>query len=149
MAIVRVAVQSADIGHKLAARSARVGGGHRELAAELIRLVRFAFADAFHLGGVQRVDPRADRALLLIAHAGRQGKRKRCSCSTFRLGSGCGLMLAMSNGFEHRLKHRLESKAGDRADGAVTTVRRLELITGTGRPGSGRPMTRPASSSRA
>ena len=40
----------------------------------------------------------------------------------------------MSNGFEHKLKHRLESKPSDDADGgAVTTVRRIELITGTGR----------------
>jgi transposase len=40
----------------------------------------------------------------------------------------------MSNGFEHRLRHRLESKPSDDADGgAVTTVRRIELITGTGR----------------
>ena len=39
----------------------------------------------------------------------------------------------MSNGFEHRLKHRLESKPADNGDGAVTTVRRIELITGTGR----------------
>jgi transposase len=39
----------------------------------------------------------------------------------------------MSNGFEHRLKHRLESKPTDNADGAVTRVRRIELITGTGR----------------
>src|SRR5262245_10383750 len=39
----------------------------------------------------------------------------------------------MSNGFEHRLKHRLESKRADNADGAVTTVRRIELITGSGR----------------
>jgi transposase len=39
----------------------------------------------------------------------------------------------MSNGCEHRLKHRLESKPADNADGAVTTVRRIELITGTGR----------------
>jgi transposase len=39
----------------------------------------------------------------------------------------------MSGRFEHRVEHKLESKAGDNADGAVTRVRRLELITGTGR----------------
>lgn len=39
----------------------------------------------------------------------------------------------MSNGFEHRLKHKLESKPADNADGAARTVRRIELITGTGR----------------
>lgn len=39
----------------------------------------------------------------------------------------------MRDRFEHTLKHRLESKPADNADGAVTTVRRIELITGTGR----------------
>ena len=36
----------------------------------------------------------------------------------------------MSHRFEHKFEHTLES---DPADSAVTTVRRLELITGTGR----------------
>ena len=36
----------------------------------------------------------------------------------------------MSHRFEHKLEHTLESEP---ADSAVTTVRRLELITGTGR----------------
>jgi transposase len=40
----------------------------------------------------------------------------------------------MRNGFEHRLEHRLESKPAVKADGAVTTVRRIELITGAERP---------------
>lgn len=39
----------------------------------------------------------------------------------------------MSNGFEHRPKHKLEIKPADNADSTVTTVRRVELITGTGR----------------
>jgi transposase len=41
-------------------------------------------------------------------------------------------MRPMSNGLEHRLKHRLESKPADNAYGAVTRVRRIELITGAG-----------------
>lgn len=32
-----------------------------------------------------------------------------------------------------RFEHRLENKPADNADGGVTTVRRIELITGTGR----------------
>jgi transposase len=32
-----------------------------------------------------------------------------------------------------RFEHTLESKSADNADGGVTTVRRIELITGTGR----------------
>jgi hypothetical protein len=39
----------------------------------------------------------------------------------------------MSHRFEHKFEHTLERKPADNADGAVTTVRRLELITGTGR----------------
>jgi transposase len=39
----------------------------------------------------------------------------------------------MRDRFEHRLEHTLESKPADSADGSVTTVHRIELITGTGR----------------
>jgi transposase len=39
----------------------------------------------------------------------------------------------MSHRFEHKFEHTLENKPADNADGAVTTVRRIELITGTGR----------------
>ena len=69
-------MQGADIRHELAARSARpfFGCGHRDLPAELIRFVRLAFADAFHLGGVQRVDLWSDLTPLLIAYAARPGK---------------------------------------------------------------------------
>src|SRR5262245_9281774 len=42
-------------------------------------------------------------------------------------------MLPMSGRFEHRLEHRLESKPADDCDSAVARVRRIELITGTGR----------------
>ena len=39
----------------------------------------------------------------------------------------------MSGRFEHSDKHTLRSKPDDNADSAVTKVRRIELITGTGR----------------
>ena len=39
----------------------------------------------------------------------------------------------MSGRFEHSDKHTLSSKPADNADSAVTRVRRIELITGTGR----------------
>jgi transposase len=39
----------------------------------------------------------------------------------------------MSDRFDHTLEHRLESKADDGGDDTVTSVRRIELITGTGR----------------
>src|SRR5262245_33428245 len=63
-------------------RARPVGDGHRDLAAEPIRLVRLAFADAFHPRGVQRVDLRSDLAPLLITHAARQGKRKNAPRAT-------------------------------------------------------------------
>jgi transposase len=39
----------------------------------------------------------------------------------------------MSDRFGHTLEHTLESKPDDGGDEAVTSVRRIELITGTGR----------------
>jgi transposase len=39
----------------------------------------------------------------------------------------------MSDRFDHTLEHTLESKPGDGGDDAVTTVRRIELITCVGR----------------
>ena len=39
----------------------------------------------------------------------------------------------MSDRFDHTLEHTLESKADDGGDDGVTSVRRIELITGIGR----------------
>jgi transposase len=39
----------------------------------------------------------------------------------------------MSDRFDHTLEHRVESKPADNVDGSVARVRRIELITGTGR----------------
>src|SRR6266403_5192666 len=39
----------------------------------------------------------------------------------------------MSDRFDHTLEHTLESKPDDGGDDAVTSVRQIELITGTGR----------------
>jgi transposase len=39
----------------------------------------------------------------------------------------------MSDRFDHTLEHRLETKPANGADDSVTTVRRIELITGDGR----------------
>ena len=59
--------------------------------------------------------------------------RKRCPDPTFRSGSGSGLMPAHERSIlTIRLERKLESKA-DEADDAGVPMRRLELITGTGR----------------
>jgi transposase-like protein len=42
-------------------------------------------------------------------------------------------MSVMSDRFDHTLEHTLETKPADGADGAVTAVRRIELITGASR----------------
>ena len=39
----------------------------------------------------------------------------------------------MSDRFDHTLEHTLDTKADANADAGVTAVRRIELITGTGR----------------
>jgi hypothetical protein len=44
------------VGDELAAFGAMERGGERDLDAELVRPMRLALADAFDLGGVQRID---------------------------------------------------------------------------------------------
>src|SRR5215813_15452882 len=50
------------------------GGGDRYLAPELIRRSGFAFANALHLGSMQRIDLRPALAMILEAHLHRQGE---------------------------------------------------------------------------
>jgi hypothetical protein len=59
VAVVRIARQRLGVGDELAALGAIERGRDRDLDAELIRAVRLAFADAFDLGRVQGIDPRA------------------------------------------------------------------------------------------
>jgi hypothetical protein len=51
----------------------RHGGGKADFDAELIRLMRLAFADALHLRGVKRVNLWRLLPLLLDQHAVAQG----------------------------------------------------------------------------
>jgi hypothetical protein len=64
-AVIWVAVQRFGVQHELAALGGGDRGDNRDLAAELVG-VR-AFADALHLGGVQRIDLGPALALLLMA----------------------------------------------------------------------------------
>ena len=75
VAVKRVAVQRLGVQHKLAAFGLGRRGGDRHLAAELVRRPRFAFADAFDLGGVQRINLGAALAVILKAHPHRQGEQ--------------------------------------------------------------------------
>ncbi len=72
MAIIGIARQRLRIGDELTALAVLEGGGNADLDAELVRLVRLALADAFHLGCVQAVDLRTALPALLGAHPPRQ-----------------------------------------------------------------------------
>src|SRR5205814_5062011 len=61
--------------HKLAAFGLGRRGGDRYLAAELVRRPRFAFADALHLRGVQRIDLGAALPVILEAYPHRQSEK--------------------------------------------------------------------------
>jgi len=60
--------------HKLAAFGLGRRGCDRYLAAELVPRPRFAFADALHLKGVQRIDLGAALPVILEAYPHRQGE---------------------------------------------------------------------------
>ena len=66
VAVIRVAVQGLGMQHELPALGHGDRGHDRDLAAELVGRPGLAFADALHLGGVQRVDLGAALALLLM-----------------------------------------------------------------------------------
>ena len=63
------------MGDELSARRAVAGRRDRDLAAELVGLVRFPFADALDLGRVQRVDLGVRVAALLGQHSLGQPQR--------------------------------------------------------------------------
>jgi hypothetical protein len=58
--------------HELPAPGRGDRGYNRDLAAELVRRPGLAFADALHLGGVQRVELGAALALLLMTDPQRE-----------------------------------------------------------------------------
>ena len=68
VAVIRVAVQSLGVQHELPALGRGDRGDNRDLAAELVGCAGFAFADALHLGRMQRIDLRPALTLLLMAH---------------------------------------------------------------------------------
>ena len=72
VAVIRVAVQRLGVQHELPALGRGDRGYNRDLAAELIWRPGLAFADALHLGGVQRVDLGPALALFLKADPPRE-----------------------------------------------------------------------------
>src|ERR1700677_571135 len=66
MAVIGIARRGGDMGDKLPALATIQRCGDGDLHAELIRPMRLAFADAFHLGRVPAVDLVAALALALF-----------------------------------------------------------------------------------
>src|SRR5215471_7225527 len=75
VAVERVAVQRFGVQHELAALGFGSWGGNRYLAPELIRRPGFAFANALHLGGVQRIDLRPALTMILKAYPHARARR--------------------------------------------------------------------------
>jgi hypothetical protein len=65
VAVVRVARQRLGVQHELAPRGPGVGGDDRGFDAELVRSRNLALADAFDLGGVERIELPCALGLLL------------------------------------------------------------------------------------
>src|SRR5450759_4936557 len=74
MPVIGIARQRLHMGDELAAFAVLEGGGHADLDAELVRLVRLALADALHFGRMQAVDLGPALSALLNAYAPRQAQ---------------------------------------------------------------------------
>ncbi len=72
VAVIRVAVQRLGVQHELPTFGRGDRSDNRDLAAEFVRRPGLAFADALHLGGVQRIDLGAALTLLLMTNPQRQ-----------------------------------------------------------------------------
>ena len=72
VAVIGVTVQRLGVQHELPALGRGDRGYNRDLAAELVGCPGLAFADALHLGGMQRVDLGPALALLLEADPQRE-----------------------------------------------------------------------------
>ena len=75
VAIKQIAVQGLGVQHKLAAFGFGDRGRHRDLATKLVGRPCLALADAFDLGGVQRIDLGAALPVILQTHPHRQGEQ--------------------------------------------------------------------------
>jgi hypothetical protein len=77
VAVKGIAVQRLGVQHELPAFRLGGRGCHGHLAAELVRRPGLAFADAFNLGGVQRIHFRTALPVILETHPHRQGEQVR------------------------------------------------------------------------
>src|SRR6476646_3122551 len=68
VAVIGIAVPGLGMQHELPALGCGGRRGTRDFAAKLVRCPGLAFADALHLGGVQRVDLGTALTLLLMAN---------------------------------------------------------------------------------
>jgi hypothetical protein len=68
VAVIGIAVQGLGMQYELPAFGRGGRRGNRDFAAKFVRCPGLAFADALHLGGVQRVDLGTALTLLLMAN---------------------------------------------------------------------------------
>src|SRR5580693_3598003 len=73
--VIRIARQSGDMGHKLAAFRAMSGRGDTDLYPELVWPMRLALADALHFRRLQGIDLGSALTLILRQHAPREAQR--------------------------------------------------------------------------
>ena len=91
VAVIGIAVQRLGMQHELPAFGRGGRRGNRDLAAELVRRPGLAFADALHLGGVQRIDLGAALTLLLMANPLREiEQRAKAILKRARRPRSCG-----------------------------------------------------------
>ncbi|CAH0356556.1 hypothetical protein SPH9361_04196 [Sphingobium sp. CECT 9361] len=95
MAIIRIAGQCRDMGDELAALAAVDRGGDADLDAELIGAVCLALADAFDLGGMERIDFGAGLTALLAMDA--PGEMQRSGEVALELGTSFDLALDVAD----------------------------------------------------
>src|SRR5580700_2714153 len=82
--VIRIARQSGDMGHELAAFRAMSGRGDTDLYPEFVRPMRLALADALHFRRVQGIDLGSALTLILRQHA--PGEAQRPGEDFFELG---------------------------------------------------------------
>src|SRR5205807_4513934 len=73
--VIRIARQSGDMGHELAAFRAMSGRGDTDLYPELVWPMRLALADALHFRCVQGIDFGSALTLILRQHAPGEAQR--------------------------------------------------------------------------
>jgi len=107
--VIGIAVQRLGVQHKLSALWGGNRRGDRDFAAELVGRTRLAAADAFDLGGMQRIDLGPPLMLILMAHP--QGKIEQGAEAIFQGGITPSILRRMSRMMRpNRVRRNLSSR---------------------------------------